>query len=410
MTITHPSQNSSYLYLMFALCFFGGVFGGVASTLMSTYLPVVLKELTGEGAQTDSDRIGAIINAAYLFGMMFGGILMGFFSDRFGRKLAVTLSIACLGLFTLLTAFAQDWTTIVAVRFMTGFGTAGVLLNSAIMVAEAWTGRNRGVALGILSITIPVGIFSAGLITYNISSWRSGFMIGIVPLVIAALGYVVFEESEKWKQRKNNPQVASAPKMSIFHASIARDLLLGSVIYGSMLIGLWAVFSWLPSWVQTLVHDSDGQKERGLSMILFATGGLSGGFVSGWVSRMFGVKRTMLTCFAATFILTFLLFKLNTTLSPLTYAEMAMIAVFFGMSQGVLNGYIPELFPTSVRSAATGFCFNVGRVFTASVVFFVGWLESAMGGLGNALVSFSFVFLIGLVAAFFAKEKNMIEA
>ncbi|MBK9016228.1 MAG: MFS transporter [Saprospiraceae bacterium] len=409
MTPTHTPHNSVYLYLMFALCFLGGVFGGVASTLMSAYLPVVLKELTSGAEQSDTDRIGAIINAAYLFGMMFGGILTGFFSDRFGRKIAAALSIACLGLFTLLTAFAQDWQTVVALRFMTGFGTGSVLLTSAVMIAEEWPERNRGVALGILSITIPVGIFSAGLITYNISSWRSGFLIGIAPLAIAALGYVVFEESERWKQDKAKIQSVTSPKMSIFHASVSRDLLLGSVIYGSMLIGLWAVFSWLPSWVQTLVQDSDGQKERGLSMILFATGGLTGGFISGWVSRMFGVKRTMLVCFAATFTLTFLLFKLNTNLSIVAYAEMAMIALFFGMSQGVLNGYVPELFPTAVRSAATGFCFNVGRVFTASVVFFIGWLEVAMGGFGNALFAFSFVFLIGLVAAFFAKEKNLIS-
>ncbi len=402
------TSRSLFLYLTFALCFLSGVFGGVASTLMSAYLPVVLKEMAGGIELGDADRIGAIINAAYLFGMMFGGILMGFFSDRFGRKMAAALAIACLGLFTLLTAFAQDWPTLVVLRFMTGFGTGSVLLSSAVMIAEEWPERNRGVALGILSITIPVGIFSAGLITYNISSWRSGFLIGVVPLVIAALGFVIFEESEKWKQDKLKIKAETGLKMSIFHPSVVRDLLLGSVIYGSMLIGLWAVFSWLPSWVQTLVPDSDGQKERGLSMILFAIGGLTGGFVSGWVSRIFGVKRTMLVCFAATFTLTFLLFKLNTTLSIVAYAEMALIALFFGMSQGVLNGYIPELFPTAVRSAATGFCFNVGRVFTASVVFFVGWMEAAMGGFGNALFAFSFVFLIGLFAAFFAKEKKLI--
>ncbi|MBK8567120.1 MAG: MFS transporter [Saprospiraceae bacterium] len=403
------TSHSGYLYLLFALCFINGVFGGVASTLLSAYLPDVLKDLAQ--GETATERIGAIINSAYLFGMMFGGILLGFFSDRFGRKPAALLAAACLGLFTLLTTFSPNWEILTVFRFMTGFGTGGVLLTSAVLVAEEWTERNRGVALGILSITIPVGIFSAGLITYNITAWRSGFLVGIAPLTLAALGWVVLKESERWRHNRTVNNFANeSATISIRHSSVRRDLVLGSIIYGSMLIGLWAVFAWLPSWVQTLVTDGDGQKERGLSMMLFAIGGLSGGFVSGWVSSFFGVKKTMVTCFAATFILTFLLFNFNSTLSFITFVEIGLIALFFGLSQGVLNGYVPALFPTNVRSAATGFCFNVGRVFTASVVFFVGWLESAMGGLGNALISFSFVFLIGLVAAFFAKEKAMMDA
>ncbi len=403
------SSRSNYLYLMFTLCFLGGVFGGVASTLMSSYLPDVLKDVVSTSSEADSDRIGAIINAAYLFGMIFGGIIMGFFSDRFGRKLATVLAITCLALSMLLTVFAPSWEAVAAFRFMTGFGTGSVLLSSAVMIAETWPERNRGVALGILSATIPVGIFVAGFIVRSIPNWRSAFWVGFLPLLIAALGFIVFKESEKWQWGRSSQQLDTGPKMSIFHPSVRHDLLLGSIIYGSMLIGLWAIFAWLPSWVQTLVTDGDGQKERGTSMIIFAIGGLTGGFISGWVSKYFGVKKTMLTCFAATFTLTFLLFQLNSSFGTIAYVEIALIALFFGMSQGVLNGYIPALFPTAVRSSATGFCFNIGRVFTASVVFFVGWLEVAMGGFGNALFAFSFVFLIGLGAAFFAKEKAMID-
>jgi cyanate permease len=84
--------------------------------------------------------------------------------------------------------------------------------------------------------------------------------------------------------------------------------------------------------------------------------------------------------------------------------------LFFGISQGALNFYIPELFPTAVRSSATGFCFNIGRTFTASVVFFVGWLVQALGGYGNALFIFSFIFLIGFIITMFAKEKDLIQS
>ncbi|MEQ1678894.1 MAG: hypothetical protein ABL876_19515, partial [Chitinophagaceae bacterium] len=67
---------------------------------------------------------------------------------------------------------------------------------------------------------------------------------------------------------------------------------------------------------------------------------------------------------------------------------------------------IPQLFPVNVRAAATGFCFNIGRLFTATVVFFIGALESFAGGYGNAIFMFSFIFLVGLFAILFFKERK----
>jgi MFS family permease len=383
------------------------IFGGITATLMSSYLPVALAELLPVSLKQNADETSAVINSAYLFGMMTGGLLIGFLSDRFGRKPGVQISIAFIGTFTLLTSFVQGWQLLGVLRFLTGLGVGGILVATTILVAEEWPEKSRNVALGILSVTIPIGIFAAGLITYFISNWRSGFLVGSIPLFLGIASQFFLRESIHWKKQA---QEKKPGKVSLFHRSLAFDLFIGCTVYGSMLIGLWAIFSWLPTWVQTLVTNSDGQQERGLSMMLFATGGLLGGFISGWVSNLIGVKRALLLCFAAVFTLSFILFKLNHALTVFSYIQMAGIAFFFGMSQGVLNVYIPELFPTEVRSSATGFCFNIGRTFTAAAVFFVGWLVEILGGYGNALFLFSFVFLVGFIAMFFAREKNLIKS
>ncbi|RDJ93799.1 hypothetical protein B4Q13_19395, partial [Lacticaseibacillus rhamnosus] len=100
-------------------------------------------------------------------------------------------------------------------------------------------------------------------------------------------------------------------------------------------------------------------------MMLMGGGGLIGGFASGWIMHALGVRRTMLVCFSGCFVMAFLLFKGNHSFSGIAYPKTAVLAVFFGISQGALSAYIPELFPQSTRAAATGFCFNVGRPFTA---------------------------------------------
>jgi len=181
---------------------------------------------------------------------------------------------------------------------------------------------------------------------------------------------------------------------------------MGSLVFGAALIGLWATFSWLPFWIQNLVSGTSGQKERGLAMMTMGGGGLLGGFISGWVVHALGLKRTLLICFGASFILAFILFRLTTTLSPGTYFQLAFITIFFGMSQGALSMYIPELFPVSLSATATGVCFNLGRVITGVAVFFIGSLVEMLGGYGNAIFYFDFIFLIGFFITLFNKQTR----
>src|SRR5262249_47047348 len=108
--------------------------------------------------------------------------------------------------------------------------------------------------------------------------------------------------------------------------------------------------------------------------------------------------------FAVCSVGSFILFKTNNTFSSVVYIEIAVLALFFGISQGVLSLYIPLLFPTGIRASATGFCFNIGRLFTGAAVLSVGVLVSALGGYGNSLFIFSLVFVVGLLVVLFIKN------
>jgi len=146
-------------------------------------------------------------------------------------------------------------------------------------------------------------------------------------------------------------------------------------------------------------------------MMLLGMGGLAGGFLSGWFLNAIGLRRSMLLCFSVCAVLSFVLFKTNNTFSPMIYVEIAVMAWFFGISQGVLSFYIPQLFSTGIRSSATGFCFNIGRLFTGTAVLFVGILVSVLGGYGNAIYIFSLVFIVGLAVVLFTKniEKQKLK-
>ena len=410
-TLAGPSLKvKGKLTIAFIVCYLSIMFSGISSMLMSVYLPVAVKDLLGNVTAEKMNSVGAYINSVFIFGSMFGGFAWGFICDRIGRSRAVILSTAFYGLFTVLTAFSASWLTVGIYRFLTGFGIGGVIVTTNILVAELWPEKKRAVVLGIVSAAMPVGFILAGIMNNLLTNWHSAFLTGIMPVAVSLISVFVLADSESWKRNKNISVENSQFSKKLFAHGYRKNLVTGSIIFGAMLIGLWAVFSWAPTWIQSITPDeTKAQDLRGLTMMVLAISGLGGSIVSGWIENAIGLRKTMMMCFVVCFIMTFVVFKLNTSVSGLTFIEMGVLAFFFGISQGALSVYIPALFPTIIRASATGFCFNIGRLFTATVVFFIGALVTFLGGYGNAVFIFSYIFLIGLVSTYFSKDKTKAE-
>jgi MFS family permease len=398
-SVAPAAKVSFYLWWAFSLCFLSNVLAGLSSTLTSVYLPVMVADLLGRNAAESLNQVSASISALYFVGWAIGGMTWGWIGDRIGRTRAFALAVVMYGLFTFGKGVAPSWELMLVFQFFCGFGVGGVLVLNTTLLAEIWPEKSRAVFIGILSIGFPVGIFSSGAVNYLVGSWRHAFMLGAVPMALGLLAFATLRESERWSEARSAPAV-DRTSLRAYRAT----LLNGSIVFGCMLIGMWAIFSWLPTWVQTLVHGSDGQRERGLSMMFMGMGGLTGGFLSGWVANALGVRRAMLLCFGGCFTLALLLFKGHSAFTPLTMANIAVLALMFGISQGLLSVYIPLLFPVPIRATATGFCFNLGRYFTAAAVYFVGALVTTLGGYSNSLLTFSLVFVVGF--AFLALFKR----
>jgi MFS family permease len=232
-----------------------------------------------------------------------------------------------------------------------------------------------------------------------VGNWRLAFGIGASCLLLI---WPVMRFIPEWIVPLKD--TATVKSVSLTH--YRTELLSGILIYGSMLIGIWSAFSWLPTWVQSLLGEgnAEGQSQRGLSVALLGAGGMLGGILSGFMANSWGRKPVQAVCFIACFALSYFLFQMNTTYSVNIPVGIALLGIFFGMSQGVLNTYIPELFPAMLRASATGLCFHSGRIFTAMAVWFVGAFVVWFGSYGDAIFAFSFVYLLGLLSLFLLKK------
>ncbi|MFN8347272.1 MAG: MFS transporter [Spirosomataceae bacterium] len=392
---------------IFVLCMISYLFGGTVATLMSVYLPVAIPELLGETNLSEArlGEVGAYIGAAFLYGWAFGGLLFGVISDRIGRVKSLTLVTGLYGTATLLTVFVPNWYVLLIYRFAAGMGIGGVLLISTVYLSEIWPQRTRPIALGILAVAFPIGIVTTGGLNVLFADWRQAFWLGIIPLITAVIMNYLLPESVAWTGTR---QTSASSTSGLWDVDNRPNLITGTVIFGSVLIGLWGIFSWIPTWVQSLLPaGQSGQQERGITMMLLGSGGIVGGIVSGFLIKHIGVRKTLIMTFLGSASVSFILFLTNKSFSSIVYAEMAFLSLCFGISQGALSSYIPQLFPPVIRATATGFCFNIGRFFTAASVFFVGAMVAYFGGLSNALLTFSVAFLVALAEAYRSKESKV---
>lgn len=400
MKIQH--RQSLFAYITCMLCY---LLGGTVSTLMSVYLPVAIPELL-QRAVTEQElgEIGAYLSSSSIFGWMIGGLVLGIVSDKFGRIKTLAFATALYGFFTLLVVFVHDWQVLLVYRFFAGMGIGGVLLVSTVYISEIWKESNRPIMLGILAVAFPIGIVLTGGLNVIFDYWKNAFLLGILPLTLALITLFFLPESEKWKQMQG---VDNQIFKNLFLQENRRSLFYGSAIFGSVLVGLWGIFSWLPTWVQSLLDNtSDGQTERGLTMVLLGVGGIVGGSLSGFLIQKLGAIKTLMLTFGGCMLACCILFLTNTYFSPIIYAEIAFLTLFLGVSQGALSSYIPALFPVNIRASATGFCFNIARFFTATAVFFVGNLVTFFGGFSNALLSFSVFFVLAIIATYYSSRSS----
>ncbi|WP_192347767.1 MFS transporter [Algoriphagus sp. Y33] len=409
-TITIPSDSevgrdkiSAYLWSVFLICFLGNASAGTISTIASVYLPVIADQLASVGSAERIYEISAYINALYLAGWAIGGMTWGIISDKIGRAKSLAMCLGAVGIFTICVSYAGSWEVLVGLRLLGGIAVGGVMVITMTLLSEVWPAKTRSVVMGIVSIGFPVGIFSSGLVNLWVNDWRQAFFIGVLPLILAAISYVHLKESTKWELSQLNIVGTESRKNSHFKAP---GLIHGAVVFGSMLIALWSAFSWMPTWVQSLLRESSGQTERGSVMMILGFGGIMGGILSGWIVKVIGVKKSMLVCFSGALSISILLYGFTGEFSYWIYPAITFLSFFFGISQGLLSFYIPQLFAIDIRAGATGFCFNAGRVITALAVFSLGSLVVYLGGYGNALLLFSGFLLVGFFFVLVSKSPS----
>ncbi len=132
----------------------------------------------------DKAQVGSFTSFSIL-GLLFGAAFGGRLADRYGRKAVLLWSLAIFGVFSLGTAYAWDYPSMLAVRFLTGLGLGGAMANLVALSSEA-APDYQGTAVGLVYMGLPLGSTITALIGAAITppEWRTVFYVGgFIPLI-----------------------------------------------------------------------------------------------------------------------------------------------------------------------------------------------------------------------------------
>ena len=131
----------------------------------------------------------------------------GSLADMFGRRLLYLVGLLVFTISSVLCGFAVDTIMLILSRALQGVGGAIMFAVSLALLADAFRGKDRGVAFGvwgaITGLAVAIGPLLGGILTSGIS-WRWIFFVN-APIGVGALIITIIRVSESRQARASRP-------------------------------------------------------------------------------------------------------------------------------------------------------------------------------------------------------------
>jgi MFS family permease len=329
--------------------------------------------------------------------------MWGWWSDKYSRRLLLTLGCFLWGIFTFLTAFAIQYIDLFIYRLLTGIGLAVIVPTAQSLIADYYPPKERGKAFGLLGLTAITGviigtIFATAVVTgtkliLGMDSWRFVFIIwGILSILIGFMVLIFAKDPIRGEMEPELAKIVKTEKAEEYKIKrsdlkkiIKNHTFLLIVLQGIVGSIPWNGILFMIIWFQYIGFDP---LTAGLMFSLIAIGAalgnLLGGFIGDkaakWKPRSGRIMIAQISVFSG-IPLTLIIFFII-PMNPNSF----ILYVIFGALTGLLISWcgpgcnspiFSEIFEPEIRSTA----YSVDRL-----------LEGSSAALGTILVGLTAVF------------------
>jgi len=357
-----------------------------------------------------SFEVAGILNSVTLLAAAAGGIAFGIVADRLGRKRALMAAVLIYSIFTAACGLAQTAVQLAVFRVLLGIGMGGEWATGAALVSETFPARHRGKALAFVQSAWAIGYGLAALVNLVVMpiwGWRGVFFVGVLPALFTLWIQNRVEEPAMWKERA--PAVERGRFGMLFEPRIRTVTIAIALMNSFCLFAWWGLNGWVPGYLRLpQTQGGIGLSSSIMSMFVIAMQvGMWFGYVSfGFLADAIGRKRTYVMYLIGAAILLPIYGVLRV---PAVLLVLGPFVAFFGTGYfSGLGALVAELYPTSVRATAAGFCYNFGRIASAAAPYTVGRL-AASSGFGVAFSVAGAAFLLAAVMWLWIPETRNSE-
>lgn len=323
-----------------------------------------------------------------------GGMVLGSYADRRGRKNALTLTMMLMMIGTLIMAVAPmtsmigPWAGVVILvsRLIQGFSAGGEFGTATTFLVEtaphkkafysSWQVASQGASVFLASLfgyVLNTHLSHEALYSWG---WRVPFFFGIIVGPVGLYIRAKLDETDDFK--------TSVPEKAPLKTTLTRHL--GRVLTGAAVVGVATISIYLILYMPTFAV-----KNLGVSASAGYLGGIVAGLVTlitvpliGHLADRVGPARVMTWAAVAAIVLAWPLFKLMVDHpSTLTLVlVVSVLGVIMAFAFGPLPALMSSLFPAEIRATGMSLSYNLGVTLLGGIAPLVlTWLISTTGSL-----------------------------
>jgi len=367
-----------------------------------------------DGLSLNYTQIG-LIGTGNFIGYLSLAIIGGFIAARFGVRKVVFVSLIIIGIALFLTGFSESFLFAFIMRLFAGAGNGSSYVPIMALPAAWFAAKNRGLATGIVSGGIGVGLFLSGVIIppvikhFNHDGWRyAWFFMGIAVFVLAFVCYAFLRNNPKEKGLSmygGDEEQKGGAKVTLFSAW--KDIVREAEIWKLGCVYFMYGFSYI---IYLTFFVAYLTKEIGISPstsgAIFAVMGVFSifcGVVWGGISDVLGRRYGSMLAYIALGVsyLIFVFYKVE--------AGFYLSAFVFGISAfsipTIMAAAAGDAVGGRLAPAGLGFItlfFGIGQALGPAIA---GWIKDTSGTFTNAFILSAFVSFVGAAGSLILRKK-----
>ena len=324
--------------------------------------------------------IGAMFASSYA-GAALGATVIGIAADRYGRKAMLLASLALAGAFTVMCAWSQGATQLMALRAVAGLGLGGALATITALTAERSPPQGRSAAVTRMFLGFPIGAIVGGIATagaMSVLGWRGVFVGGgTCALLLIPLVWGGVTESASASARVMSQVHSRRPFVEL----VADGRALATVLFCAFVFLMLLTSYFLVSWVPTvLTLNGAASKQAAMAAVILNVGGILGTLILSFIiSRKSPLAPVIGSLCAGAIMIALLGHGIMEPGNGRIVLVFAVGLLIIG-AQGGIPALCVHIYPASVHATAVGLSVACGRIGSIIGPLVGGFLISASLG------------------------------